>query len=498
MRIVSIIAAVIVTVVQINSASPAKSQPAERDYGTGGWWQFRGPNGTGIASPAPMLPSKLNTPQSLAWRTDVPPGHSSPIVVENKIFLTGYVGNLLQILCLNESNGKLLWQKDIDVPALEKTHPLHGPASSSPASDGQRIFATFGSYGILCFDLDGNELWKHQKPLRKNLFGSAASPTVHRDRLIVYSGNEQESVLEAYDTQSGKLEWERRRAGAASSWSTPVIREFEGVTEILFYEPFHLRAVDWEGKDRWSVPRLADEPITVPQLLGEVVFTTSYNLRTNSEASGVPSFAQLLDECDTNQNGLIDFEEAKRNKSILSRPDADGQGDHPLTMFLRLLDENKDKSISETEWPRIHTWMDPWEHTNGVVAIRPGNSESPPELIWQQARGVPECPSPIVIHDHLVMVRNGGIVTGINSQTGQVDFQERLSTGGPHYASPILADQKLYLASARGDVTILSAEQWPPKVIASHNLGQPIYATPAVSTNGLILRSEKTLWKFVP
>ncbi|MFO0940592.1 MAG: PQQ-binding-like beta-propeller repeat protein [Pirellulales bacterium] len=462
------------------------------------WWQFRGPNGTGIAALSQRLPSTLEGSQHMAWQTAIPLGHSSPIVVEDKIVVTGYVGNELLVLCLSETNGKVLWQKAISVPSFEKTHPLHGPASSTPASDGQRIFAAFGSFGILCYDLDGNELWKHQKPLKKNMFGSAASPIVHRDRLIVYSGNEEESVLESLDAQTGKLHWARRRTGAASSWSTPVIRELDDISEILFYEPFHLRAVDWEGKDRWSVPKLADEPITVPQLIGDVVITTSYNLKTNAEASGVPTFAQLLDECDTNGDLRIDFEEAKRNKSILSRPDADGQGDHPLTMFLRLLDENKDKVISESEWPRIHLWMDPWEHSNGVVAIRPGSSESPPELVWQQSRGVPECPSPIVIQDHLLIVRNGGVVTAINTKNGQVEFQERLSSGGPHYASPILADEKLFLASARGDITILSTGKWPPTKISSHAIGEPIYATPAISHGGLIVRSEKTLWKFVP
>lgn len=484
------------TLAILNLVSASLFSQSQSTQNGGSWWQFRGSNGAGIASDSPPLPSKLDDIQALSWSVPIPLGHSSPIAIEDRIVLTGYEDGELLVMSFAEATGETVWKKKIKVPTLEKTHPLHGPASSTPASDGERIFVTFGSFGILCFDLDGNELWKVERPIKKNMFGSAASPIVHRQRLIAYSGNEEESVLEAFDTISGRLLWERRRQGAASSWSTPVIRELDGISEILFYEPYHLRAVDLSGNDRWSVPRLADEPITVPQLQGETVFATSYNLRTNSEVASVPTFAQLLDECDTNKDRLIDYNEAKRNKSILSRPDADGQGDHPLTMFLRLLDENKDKLISEAEWSRIHLWMDPWEHTNGVVAIRPGSNDVPPELLWQQPKGVPECPSPILIDGHLLMVRNGGVVTAINSKTGQIEFQDRLPSGGPYYASPVLADGKLILASARGEITMLSATPWPPKPLCRHEIGESVHATPAISKTGLIIRSEKHLWKF--
>ncbi len=99
-------------------------------------------------------------------------------------------------------------------------------------------------------------------------------------------------------------------------------------TQVLFYEPFTLRACDFAtGEDLWSIPGLADEPITVPQVFDGMVYTTSYNLRTNSEATGLPTFESLLQECDTNRDRLIDNQEAKNNRSILSRPDADGEGD---------------------------------------------------------------------------------------------------------------------------------------------------------------------------
>ncbi len=170
-----------------------------------------------------------------------------------------------------------------------------------------------------------------------------------------------------------------------------------------------------------------------------MVYTTSYNLRTNSEATGLPTFESLLQECDTNRDRLIDNQEAKNNRSILSRPDADGEGDHPLRMFFRLLDEDQSGTISESEWPRIKTWMEPWKHANGILGIQLASLGQAPSLAWEQASGVPECPTPICIAEKIYAIRNGGMVTCLDAKTGQQVFQKRLAVVVPTMPHPFLA-----------------------------------------------------------
>ncbi len=265
----------------------ALAQPMERLKPTGrnDWRQFRGPLGRGHLEGEVKLPSQL-APQTSRWKVAVPPGHSSPIIVDDRVILTAFLNQEFSTLCYDLKTGRELWQHREPAVAVEKTHPQHGPASCTPTSDGRRIVTVFGSLGARCFDLDGKLLWQIDRPPQANLFGSAASPIIYDQRLILFFATEVESVLMAVEPTTGKVFWEKERAGPASSWSTPTIWESPAGRQILYYEPFHLRAVSWDGEELWSVPGLADEPITAPQISGDLVLTTSYNLRTNREALG--------------------------------------------------------------------------------------------------------------------------------------------------------------------------------------------------------------------
>lgn len=460
------------------------------------WLQFRGENGAGLRRDARHLPVDLDSTGQTGWSVNVPEGHSSPIVIGQWICLTGFEDRQLITSLFDRASGKLRWRRVIEVSQFEKFHPQHGPASATPTSDGQRIFAWFGSFGLIAYDLEGNELWRRNEPILHNTFGSASSPILVDGRLIVFSGSDQGSRLQALRPESGELIWERRRENAASSWSTPSVWRSGSQTALLVYEPFTLIACDWaDGADLWAVPGLADEPITLPQVGSELIYTSSYNLRTNREASGLPTFDQLLAECDSDQDGKLSAAEAKRNQSILSRPDADGQGDHPLSMFFRMLDENRNGTIEALEWPRIHSWMESWNHANGIIALRPGSAGQTPEFVWQHELGVPECPTPILVDDRLYAIRNGGVVTCLNARTGQRLFQERLAAGGPYYASPVSGDGKIYLVSGRGQVTVLSATD-QLQVLSTHALNEPVSASPALTESQILIRGQKTLWCF--
>ncbi len=473
-------------------AQLAKTQADEQT----GWMQYRGPDGAGRYLAPDPLPEKLDFDSNLIWKIRIAQGHSSPIVVQNSIVLTGYEPGKLSTLCFELDTGKLRWQRDLEVKVFERTHPQHGPATPTPVSDGKRIFATFGSFGVVAYDLDGTELWRDEKRLHRNMFGSASSPIIVDRKLLVFAGNEDESLLQALDPLTGKVIWERRKPGPASSWSTPVVWTKGADTTVLVYEPFHLRCISMvDGREIWSVPGLADEPITLPQVNHGLIITTSYNMRLNNEVIGLPSFEALLEQCDVDGDGMIDLEESKSNQSVLSRPDADGQGDHPLRMFFREMDANKDGRIQTDEYPRLKAWVDSFEHANGFIALRPGEQNTVPKLAWQHEVGVPECPSPIVLDGKLFAVRNGGVVTCLDAETGKLLFQERLASGGPYYAGIVSGDKKIYLASQRGRLTILSTSE-QPRVLATADLGESVHATPVLASGYLIVRSQNQLWLF--
>ncbi len=154
------------------------------------WMQFRGPGGQGVTAET-GLPTTWSGSDNVAWKTALPgPGTSSPILVGDKIYLTAYSGYNVpgepgemeklkrHLVCLGRQDGKLLWMKDIAarLPEQEEIRDDHGYASSTPASDGQRIYCFFGKSGVVAFDLAGKQLWQADVGSGLNGWGSADSP----------------------------------------------------------------------------------------------------------------------------------------------------------------------------------------------------------------------------------------------------------------------------------------------------------------------------------
>ena len=315
-------------------------------------------------------------------------------------------------------------------------------------------------------------------------------------KLIFLSDANEGSFLEALEPSSGKSLWRVERARFQSGWSTPGVWTNGETRELLVLGVGWLTAYGLaDGSEHWSYPGLTDEPITTPITGGGLVFATSYNLKTNEDAMSLWSFERVLSEHDLDGDGAIDLEELRANKSVLSRPDADGEGDHPLAIFQRFLDVDKDGRITAEEYKKLEGWVDSWEHLNGIVALRPGTRERPAELAWHYARGVPECPSPLYLDGRVTMVMNGGTVTCLDAASGKLLFQERLAARGPYYASLVGGDGKIYAASARGEVTVLAASD-SLRVLSSVDLGERLMATPALADGIVYVRTEQRLRAF--
>jgi len=199
------------------------------------WPQFRGPAGDGKSSEK-GLPTTWSATENVVWKTPLPgPGSSSPIFVGDRIYLTAYRGfnvpgqgggemSSLErlVLALDRKSGKVLWTTPVPskLPEQERIRDDHGYASSTPVSDGQRIYAFFGKSGAVALNLDGKVLW--QTPVGETLhgWGTAASPVLHGNLLIVNASVESESLV-GLDKNTGKEVWRTPRI--LEAWNTPVI-----------------------------------------------------------------------------------------------------------------------------------------------------------------------------------------------------------------------------------------------------------------------------------
>lgn len=224
------------------------------------WPQFRGEGGQG-KSGAKGLPVTWGEEENVEWKTILPgPGTSSPVVWKGRIYLTcqtGAEGGDLSglkrhVLCFKLEDGSQVWDTSVsaELPEQEKIREDHGYASSTLAVDGERIYAFFGRTGVLAFDHAGKQLWKTGVGTGLNGWGSASSPVLHGDLVIVNASVESESVV-ALDRATGTEVW--RTGGIQESWHTPVVAENGGKPELIIAMIQKVKGLDpATGKELWE------------------------------------------------------------------------------------------------------------------------------------------------------------------------------------------------------------------------------------------------------
>jgi outer membrane protein assembly factor BamB len=210
------------------------------------WPQFRGTGALG-RSEAKGVPLTWSEQSNIVWKTSLPgPGSSSPVTFGHHVFLTCFTGfatssrepgemaNLKRhVLCLNLADGKIIWDTPVpaEQPEQDRIRENHGYASSTPAVDADRIYTFFGKSGVLAFDHSGKQLWKTSVGEKLNGWGSATSPVLYKDLLIVNASIESESLV-ALDKKTGQEVW--RAGGVKDSWHAPVfVAAPDGKTEVV-------------------------------------------------------------------------------------------------------------------------------------------------------------------------------------------------------------------------------------------------------------------------
>lgn len=235
------------------------------------WPRFRGPKGDGISSDA-KVPLQWSDKKNLKWRLEMPgKGFSSPIVVGDRVFVTCYSGAegdlkglKRHLLCADRRQGKVLWCEVVSSTAREIRGPAfgtsHGFASHTPVSDGQRVYVLFGNTGLLAFDVEGNRLWQRSVGTESAaMFGSAASPILYKDRLIVTAAAESKSIR-ALDKKTGNQLWQVEAASLSRCYSTPMIVESNtGEDELVISVPYEVWGLNPQtGKLKWHARTKVD------------------------------------------------------------------------------------------------------------------------------------------------------------------------------------------------------------------------------------------------
>ncbi len=285
-------------------ASAAEPPPSDRARQ---WAQWRGPLGTGVA-PHGDPPTEWTEVKNVRWKLRLPGmGHSTPVVWGNTLFLTAAVpfGKPVKpepdadpgshdnspvtrkhrfiALAVNRVDGKILWQKTlVERLPREGGHSTGSLASNSPATDGQRVFAFFGSRGLYCLDFSGKLLWQVQpgRMATKHNHGEGASPALHGRTLIVNWDHEGQSFVVAYDTRTGKPRWKVNR-DEVTSWSSPIVVEYQGRAQAVIAGTKFLRGYDLEtGKVLWRCAGLSNNIVSTPVYQAGMVFSgSSYDTR---------------------------------------------------------------------------------------------------------------------------------------------------------------------------------------------------------------------------
>jgi outer membrane protein assembly factor BamB len=253
------------------------------DLSAENWPRFHGPGGQGRSSESD-LPVKWSASSNVRWKTPLPgPGHSSPVVWEDRIFLSAFrkeasllsflgSGGDLVILSIDAPSGRILWEREVSASEIEETHSTNAPASPTPVTDGERVYVYFGSFGLVCFDFTGKKVWEHPLGPFPNEWGSASSPILYRDLLLLNVDTDGEDFLLAVNKHTGKTLWKTSRSDVNRAWPTPAIWSVDGRDEIVISGSGQVKAYDptsgreiWvaDGLTKWVTPT----PVTAHGLL---------------------------------------------------------------------------------------------------------------------------------------------------------------------------------------------------------------------------------------
>ena len=414
------------------------------------WPQFRGPEARGIGWGV-AVPDTWSATENVEWKTDIPGrGWSSPIVWENKVFVTTainldtaedpkkglYFGGdrptpdsvyQWRVICLDLETGDILWENQVHEAKPDTgIHLKNSFASETPVTDGERVYAYFGNIGVFCFDFDGTLVWdrKFAPHAIRNNWGTAASPALHDGRIYIVDDNDEDSFLLALDAKTGVEIWQTDR-DEKSNWATPYIWNNGQRTEIVTPGTGKVRSYDLDGNVLWTLEGMSSITIANPYEWAGLLFISS---------------------------GYVGDQAHRPIYAI--RPGAEGN-------ISLVEDETRNQYI-----------------------------------VWSQPMAAPYNPSTLIYEDLLYVLYDRGFLSCSSARDGMVLYEkERIPNGRRFTSSPWANDGKIFCLNEDGETFVFKAgpefELLHTNTLAEDDMGM---ATPAIVGDRLLLRTSARIY----
>ena len=406
------------------------------------WPQWRGPGSQGV-SQEKQLPTEWQPDRNVVWKVPLPSGHSSPIIWNERIFVTAVTEgeavpgaravehtmggkpfvhpdsaaadrkHTFKVLALDAKTGKTLWERTAyEGPVHDARHRRSSFAGPTAATDGRMVFAYFGPEGLYAYDFDGKPLWKAIEKFPTLGLGTGTSPVLYRDLVIIQrdEDNGDRSALVAYDKRTGKEAWRTKR-DVQISWATPVLVEASGATELVTNASEFIVSYDpATGKELWRTRGVESNAIHTPVVGHGLVFVTA----------GYP---------------------AKK-----------------------------------------------------VIAVRPGEVAPDKRVAWEYSKGTGYVLSNILYGEYLYLLTDNGIVTCLDPKSGDVKYEGgRVPTPSRFMGSPVAFAGYVAMTSEDGDTFMLRAG---PKheIVRTNSIDEPVYSSLAIANGRIYIRGERHLF----
>lgn len=449
------------------------------------WSQFRGPNGSGISNTT-GLPVQFGPKDNVIWKTPLPPGHSSPVLGRSRIFVTGFEDTKLYTICLDLKSGRELWRREVPRARKDRLLNPNNPASPSPVTDGENVYAFFQDFGMIAYDGAGKEKWRMPLGPFNTFFGMGASPILVGDLVVMPCDQDTDSFMIAVDKNTGRVRWKVDRPDIISGYSTPILyKPKDGPVQIVVPESFQLSAYSSATGERvWWVRGLACEMKSIAVVNNDVLYVNGWGFSENQPGLQVkvPPFEEILPKFDADKDGRISMAEPT-DERIKQKP------------YFEVFDHNHDGFLNKKEWDAYRAMM---AAENGLLAIRLGGKGDMTDkgIIWKYQKPVPQVPSTLLYKGVLYMVNDGGVLISFDPATGNIIKQGRLEGAiDKYFASPVAAEDKVYLIGEGGAVSVLKAAgEW--QILKVNELDDECFATPAIADGRLYIRTRSALYCF--
>lgn len=263
------------------SKSGADDKSAELKFEESDWPMWRGANADGIAA-GPAVPTSWSETENVVWKTKIPGrGHSSPIIVKDRIFLetADEQQKTQSVLCLDRNTGEQLWQKTLFSDNFEKEmHRENTQASSTLACDGKLVFALFlndRKIWATALDLEGKQVWQTEVGSFAAKFGYSASPTLYKSLVLLAADHQQGGYVAALNRADGAIVWRKPRP-EKSSYASPRVVTLDGKDQLVICGCKQVSSYDpLTGNQLWSAEGTADSGVGSPVVAGNLVIASA-------------------------------------------------------------------------------------------------------------------------------------------------------------------------------------------------------------------------------